>query len=726
LVATGAPASWTWVDPLATPLPTHDLDVARTFPGRPQTGAVTWEQQTVACAGLGFETVLPARWGVVGATGPWTVADGGWTPQPLDGGGLAIAAWDVTLTLPDDRIGLLGDRTGRGTLHWAGVTDVVSMAAIQHGVLAYVPVGDQALALLSRHGVRPGLARNLPDVLQLVGVPRVPFVETPLRRRLAVAGGQAVYLSDRTYRVFPWFQRLHHHAVGEAAATVAAHLPDGDDRALVGAISTLSLDAAVQREAQAKLLRLTRWLPMVDAALYDREMPFLDDVFKARHPTDRVDETLDERWEKGGAARPWVDGLAERFGEDPVRRLGEHLKLGVPRREALAQSGLPTDALDALDVAQVAQDYRLSLDGETVTVVREAPADAPADPPVVLALDGHRVVLGPITPGGQATWTSPATPRTVVLDPDGLLRQSSRLGDRRPARWRWTLSGQITGLNLTRGWIDALAYARLQRADVTRHRFGILAATDLRAPISGRLSYTLGSGPLVRGTTHPHQWTFSVGGAYLNRAYSDLGDARGTLGASASWSWDTRVTELTPMRGHRLSVEVRGGGAPDTGQRYVGVRASAVGLAPLHPRLVVAARVALGAVRTDIAQERLRFGGELGVRAVPDVAVQTDAGAVGQIELRAAPLRGVRLPLGVLDVEELDVIAGVDAGVGWVEGERVVAVGGAFGLGATVHWLGLSPGMVRVTLGVPAWVQGFTMPDRALPLEIYLGWGHPF
>jgi hypothetical protein len=34
--------------------------------------------------------------------------------------------------------------------------------------------------------------------------------------------------------------------------------------------------------------------------------------------------------------------------------------------------------------------------------------------------------------------------------------------------------------------------------------------------------------------------------------------------------------------------------------------------------------------------------------------------------------------------------------------------------------------MVRVTLGVPAWVQGFTMPDRALPLEIYLGWGHPF
>jgi hypothetical protein len=729
LRAPDAPTTWRWVDPLATPLPTHDLDIARTFPGRPMSGTVRWSQASPDCDGLSFETELPRRWGVHGATGAWTVADGGWFPQPLEGGALAVAAWDVSITLPADHTGLLGDQLGTGTLRWRGLSDVVSFAAIRDGELASVDVDGTDVRILTAHGLRRGLQRNLPVVLGLTddrAPPAVPFVEVPMRRRLAVAGGQAVYLSDRAYRVFPWFHRLHHHAVGEAAAAVATHLPDGDDRALAGATTTLDLDARVRQAAQAKLLRLTRWLPIVDAALYDREMPFLDDVFRARHPTDRVAETLDERWEPGGAARPLVDGLAERFGPARVEALGAAMIEGRTRAEALLGAGLPADALAALEQAPVAQNYRLDVQGSTITVSRDAPFDAPPDAPVVLGIDGHRVQLAPLAPGGHATWTSPVAPRSVVLDPDGLLRQTSRLGDQKPARWRWTLSGQITGINLTRGWLDAVAFARLQRADVTRHRLGVLVATDLRAPISGRVSYTFGGGPLVRGTTHPHQWTFAVGGAYLNRTYSDLGDARGTLGASVGWAWDTRVTELTPMRGHRLAVEVRAGGAPDTAQRYVGMRASALGLVPFHPRLVLAGRLAGGAVQTDIVQERLRFGGELGVRAVPDVAVQTEVGAVGQLELRATPVRQVRLPLGVLDLEAIDLIAGVDAGVGWVQGQRVAAVGGAFGVSATVHWLGLSPGMVRVTVGVPAWVNGFAMPDRALPFELYLGWGHPF
>ncbi|MFT5458225.1 MAG: hypothetical protein ACI9K2_004730, partial [Myxococcota bacterium] len=89
----------TWLDALSRlPGAPNDLQLFRTFPGRPSTGEVHW---TVTDDGLVFETRLPRRYGAIGATSHGLMANGGWYPQPVtESSALPLVEWEVTVHLP--------------------------------------------------------------------------------------------------------------------------------------------------------------------------------------------------------------------------------------------------------------------------------------------------------------------------------------------------------------------------------------------------------------------------------------------------------------------------------------------------------------------------------------------------------------------------------------------------------------------------------------------------
>lgn len=716
------------MDPLASlPLPWHDLDRIRTFPGRPEQGRVTW--QVDADGALHFTTTLPRRYGDTGAIRRFgTFANGGWHPQPMVDGHLPQLAWDVTLTLPDDLTGAVGEQVGTGTLRWTGEGDRASLAAVRHGVTTEVGGHAGTYTLLTSGRPRPGLRRHLPEQLALTFVPgarpEAVIVQAPLRRRLGVAGDGLAYLSDRAWRVFPWFSRLHHPGAVAPVVTAAQPHPDPFDRAVAGASLSLLHRQRLARRQAVDLVGLTKWIPAVDNALYDQEMPFLREVFRRTHPTDRVADELRERLDPHAPADAAVAQLSDRMGIDAARRLGAQMALGSTLSEAEAAIDADPDWLAAFRTPYPTQDYTLDLHDTTVVVTRTAP-DSGLPEPVVLDIDGVRRVLEP--KAGPATWrfTLDEAPRRVALDPDGHLGQTFRVAEVRPPRLRWTFTGQIAAINVSQGFVDAFGVVTLRRSDDTYNRFRIWLLTSQREHLAGRFSYTRFFGPLLRGATRQHSVTFGLDAGWLNQRFATL-DADWSMGGSVQYVWDNREYSLFPLSGSRVSLGVGFGGAPQANQEYASLSASIIQLGALHPRHVIAARVGAGAAFSDIPQRRLRFGGDLGVRGIPDDAVQTDLQAVGSLEYRVAALRNTSIPLGVLYISELDLTFGADAGVASRDGDLVTAASVSAGLGLIVENLGLSPGAVNLTFGVPLWWRGFAMPVRALPFELYLTWGQVF
>jgi hypothetical protein len=371
------------------------------------------------------------------------------------------------------------------------------------------------------------------------------------------------------------------------------------------------------------------------------------------------------------------------------------------------------------------RDYRLSLDGAQLTVTRSAEPDALAEP-VVLAVDGRRTVLaGHVGPFSE-TLTLDAPPRRAQLDPDGHLGQTSRVGEVLPARIRWTLNGQISGINASEGFINAFAVLTARRTDDTFNRWRVWLFTSQRENLSARLTWTRFFGPILRGNTRRHAVTLGLDAAWLNRRFSPFHDADAAVGGSLSWAWDNRVYSLFPTSGAAFDAGISVGGAPQTGDLYVRVGASASRLASPHPRHVLAGRIDLGAAWTEIPQERLSFGGASGVRGVPDDVVQSSVQAVGSVEYRLAPLRQASIPLGPVYLSEIDLIAGLDLGVGQSGTQPIAAMGAVLGAGVLVDNFGLSPGAVVVSFGFPLWTSGFEIPDGTPPVAVYLRWGQSF
>ncbi|HMV67844.1 MAG TPA: hypothetical protein PKA64_13425 [Myxococcota bacterium] len=725
-----------WVDALAAlSIPEHDLDMLRTFPGRPERGAVRWSTTTVdvACGrrdarALVFQTTLPRRYGDTGATRAGLFANGGWYPQPMVGDRLATATWDVTVTLPPDTLGALGDMTGPDALRWTGASDRASLAVLPRAVRTQLAGDGWSIDLLTRGEPRPGMLRQLPQQLDLYSVDGAHLsgavVEAPLRERLSVDGAGTGYLSDRSWRVFPWFYRLHHQGASEGLAAAFIDRPDAFERRLAAAGLAIHQARHLKQRERLDLPGPRRAVIGLDGVLYDITTPFQDDVLHRAHPIARTADELTERLAPAASPDAAMLQLADAHGQDVAVRVARRLALGWSLADALVAEGLPADHLDPWRAPYPRQDYTLDLQRGVATITRDAPPDALAETVVVQAGDARYATT--VGPGPDVVQLDVGDVRSIRLDPGGHLGQVSRVGERRPPTLRLGLAGQIEGINASQGFVDAFLQVTLRRSDDSWNRFRTTLYTDQRQHLGARFTYTRFFGPIRRFYTRAHQLSFYVDGAWLNTRFSDLDDANFALGGGVSWLWDSRDYAAFPLDGWRVSASLSVGGAPETGQSFASLQGTVVRITALHPRHALALRLNTGASFTDIAQRRNRFGGLSGVRGIPDDAVQTELQGVGSIEYRVAPLRQAGVPLGPALLDELDLTVGLDAGVGIADGERVAGVGATVGAGVNLLLGGFTPQWAGVTFGFPLYWSGFDLPERSVPFELYVTWGFTF
>ncbi len=717
----------TWVDALIDlPIPDDPTDVARTFPGRPNRGGVSFQRTGDVIA---FEAVLPDRWSDLGSSRHGLFANGAWYPIPLVDGRLPTVTWDVKLTLPDGVVGALGNVTGEGTLRWTGDAERVSLAAIPNGVLTSLGGGDWSTTLLTPRKPRRGLVRAFNRALPLARVDGRTWsgvaVEAPLRRDLARPGAQLAYVSDRLGRVFPWFVHLHDRPLVQGVVTSWQGAPDPLTRDVAGAAMASVAGARERRRLSVNWLGILKWIPAVDTALYNRDMAFQDELLHRVVPTDGLGDDLAARFAPA-VSGTWVTAqVGDEAGPDAVPRLADALALGWTLRRALDHVGFDGVRVNAWGVAYPAQDWTLDRRPDSVVVTRAAPADAPPEA-IVLSVDGAPRQL--LAPRGEARFELPLDPglHRLRLDPQRHVGQTSREGDVRPIPVRWTLNGQISAINAAEGTASAFAVLTARGQADTHNRFRLWAITNSRSWLEGRFGWTHYLGPLTRPTERAHSLTLGAEGAWLNANFADANGAHASVGGVLAWAYDTHDTSLFPTRGIRTTAAVYAGGLPETHASYVRTVAEAAGAISLAPRFVLAARVAGGWAHSDLPHERLAFGGDTGVRAFPDDAVQTTTQVVTNLELRTAPMRQGSWPLGVLYVRDLHLIGGVDVGVGDAQSVPVAAVGAAFGLGVVVDNLGIAPGAALLTIGVPLWHEGFDMPAHAPPVTVSVTWGPVF
>ncbi|MCB9665928.1 MAG: hypothetical protein H6732_17615 [Alphaproteobacteria bacterium] len=718
----------TWVDPLADlPVPADGLEEARTFPVRANAGTVRFHAHGDRVV---FEAVLPRRWGDLGATAHGLFANGGWYPQPLVDGRLPEVRWEVQVQLPDDTTGALGDAAGRGLLSWTGTADRASLAVVPGGQVTRVQGEGVDVRLITRRRPRLGLRRHLPDQLALAtfegrrwtGV----VVESPLRRRLVRPGAGLAYLSDRAWRVFPGFARLHHDPVVRGLLTAWSGQAGALEREVVGAALGRVHETRLRRRLQVDLLGLTKWIPLVDTAIYNREMAFKAELFDRVLPSDPVADDLAERFAPHAPGTLVVAQLGDTLGRPAVETLGRRLAAGWTLDAALAAAGVPEDGVARWRQAYPEQDYVVRLEGSTAHLRRDAPDDAPAET-LVVDVDGRRrtwaVPVGP----AETTLALDAPPRRLALDPERHTGQASRAGDVRPAPLRWTLWGQLSGINVAQGFASAFVQLTARGAADTHNATALLLWTDQRARLGTSLRWTRYAGRLIQPTVREHALTLGLDTAWLNPTFpgTDLA-APLSVGGTASYRWDSRTGLFFPRRGGRLRLTVSAGGTPGSGQTYVRVLTHATTEIPAGTRVVFAGRLATGLAATDIPQERLAFGGDEGVRGLPDRAVQTGTQTVASLEVRGVPLSQGSVPLGLGWLRDVQLLAGVDVGIGSTEGRTVAAAGAVGGVGFVADLFGLTPASATVVVGVPLWTRGIALDPYAWPVELYIVWGMMF
>jgi hypothetical protein len=726
----------TWIDALAKlPIPDHDLDVIRTFPGQVDHGRVTWQRTTLveACGrtdvpALVFQAELPRRFGDTGTTPHGLFANGGWYPQPMLDGAPAIAQWRVSVTLPPDTLGALGGVTGAGALRWQGAADRASLAVLPNAVRTQLAGRGWAVDLLTRGPPRPGMKRQLAEQLDLYAVDGVRFdgavVEAPLRQRLAVDGVGTAYLSDRAWRLFPWFYRLHHQGATRPLVASWIDQPEAFERRLAAAGLSVHQARHLKLREKLDLPGPRQWTIGLDGILHDIDTPFQDDVLRRAHPQGRVRDELTERLAPTASPTGAMLQLSDARGPDVALRVGQRLALGWEVEAALTAEGVAADHFDPWRAPYPRQDYTLDLHDGTATITRRAPDTALPEVAVVQAGAARHAV--PMGPGPDVATIEVGDVPRIRLDPEGHLGQISRVGEQRPPRLRVGLAAQIDGINASQGFIDAFVMVTLRRSDDSWNRWRTLLYTDQRQHLGARLTYSRFFGPIRRNYTRAHQLSFFLDGAWLNTRFSELGDARFALGGGVSWLWDSREYAGFPLEGWRVSASLSAGGAPETTQSFATLAGTLVRVTSLHPRHALALRFTSGASFTDIPQRRLRFGGLTGVRGIPDDAVQTELQTVGSLEYRAAPLRQGSIPIGIGYIEEIDLTAGIDAGVGISDGERVTGVGATVGAGVSMIAGGFTPTWAGVTLGFPLHWSGYELPERSVPLELYVTWGFTF
>lgn len=727
------------VDPLAgLPAPADDLTLMRTFPGAPATGEVTW--WATGPGEWSFRARLPRRYDDVGWTREALLANGAWYPQPTSAEEpLPVLDWSVRVRLPEGRTGALGDDADQGTLSWTGRADRVPLAVLRRARLTHLSGPWGSVSLLTPGRARRVLVRELDGALAAVvdapihGV----VVEGKLRRRLVRPGPELAFLSDRAYRVTPPLQRFHRVAVAGGLAAAFAPQPDPFLRDLAGAWAGREHAERLAGIDAGRLLGFFRWVPQVHWLLTDERMPFYADVLERTHPSDRLRDDLTDLLQPHTPGTVVLAQLEDRWGGDAADAVGAAALAGATTSEAEAAADLPAGWLAAWRVPYPEQDWRIDVDrpAGTVAVSREAPTGAPPETAIV-RIDGidHRFTAAP---GDRRVWQLEGKPRQVILDPEGHLRQTSRLRDAWPERYMVTLSAGITSINATQGRVFGAATVGLRRAWDTHNLFRGTLYNSFSDLVAARVSWLHQRGPQRVGWTRPHQLTTWTGATLLNPGFAATDGLLPTLGAGMSYAWDTRVASDFPLRGHRVGAFVGAGVVPARAESWGSFGPFGLAVASPHPRHAVAVLAQASVARTNVSHRRLGLAGATALRSLPALpACPTDDGspcqelfdavAIVATEYRVAPLRNVSVPLPFAWGSELQLTAGLEAGVGDGADGDAWAVGATAGVTGIADLLGVEPYLGGLTVGWPLAWSGLSHVDQTGWPEIYLRWGQEF
>lgn len=719
------PASFTWVDPLAAlPDPASTTDSLRTFPARPDRGAVRWEPEGDA---VRFEAQLPHRMGDVGWTGdpdrPRVNANGGWYPQLLDGGRVVAARWIVDVAVGGDGgrtlpVVVVNGAVGSGGVHWEGEADRAALAVVPGGRVHHDP--GAALTVVDRPGPTPSSHRLGRRLLQRAGestdraLPPVTLVQGPDLQHLARAAPSMVYLSDHAFRILWIFRPYHALAVRQALLEATAPLPSGWDRAFVADAQARALDAPDLR----KSLGWLTWNPVVDAILNDGSLPYYGDLFSEAFLDDpELLDRIEGRTPPRAASRQLDDLLGEGAALAEASRL---LGGGEDRVPAALRTAWrsPYDG---------DQDYDLVIEQGKVRGVTRTAAPGAAAEVVTVSVDGTT------TPWltGVGADSLPLTDATVVrVDPVGHVQESNRANNRWPARWDVILSGGVGGISPTQGSVDAWGELVLRPNGDTHNRgIGILDH-DEQDIVGASVGYIYAFGPLLNRQVRSQRLVALVDGAWLDPAFRPTTSGFLAIGGYLAWTWETRV-DAQALSGHRYTAQVSGGFIPGSSDRWASVGASTTWLVELHPRHVVALRAKAGWASGDVEHRLLPLGGAADLRSVPTSRYLGNEKLLANAEYRVAVFRNAQVPLPLTWFSELQLAPGVEWGSTWAnDGSSAMAVGGSLGIHTISDELGVRPTLFGVTLAAPRWTLTKADPDPPLQpvrdVQVYLDFSQGF
>lgn len=719
-----AVADYELIDPLkGLPEPEDDTRGPRTFPGPRNEGQTTWGTETDGS--LWFRTILPQRLGDVGTTHAGLFANGAWYPQPLREGQLVQASWDVTVQIPTNTAGALGDVAGRDTLHWEGEGERASLAVVRHGHLTRLQSDGVDVTLLTqgppRYGLRTNLENQLPLLTQIgdktwTGVIAV----APLRRRLARPGVGMTYLSQQAWRTLFLLWRLHHVSTMRGIATGFIDRSDPVERQLVGAwVSEEHANALVGMSAD-KAVKFSRLVPAVDSMASDGDTPFYGDIFEMVHETDLIRDDLLERFGDPTHGAVVFAQLTDRFGKHDAGIFGESLFLGATLAEAAHDAAIPMSFFEAWRSPYPVQDYTLEL-GEkrlSATVTRHAPPDAQVEMVTIAAGDERLSWLAGPGPD-ETTVTFDERPKSVRIDPKHHVLQTERRGDLKPSRYLVSVGGGVSTVVLNPFFLEAYLVSWIRRRGDTHNLWILSAATDRENWASISMGFARYAGPLLNQRRRPHRFGITLRPSLLNPNFAALQGGRFALGGDVSYTYDNRAGSVFPTRGIRYRVSASAGFVPENLLNWFSVESYFAGLLSLHPRHVFALRFIGGFVDTSLNHRLLPMGGPNGMRSIPPSVGLAKYKTVMNAEYRTVPIRNVLVPHLLGWIQEVQFSVGVEAGVASIDGQLAVMTGITTGATVGTDIFGVIPFIGGITLAWPLYVEGIEVETSATP-TVYL------
>lgn len=732
------------VDPLPQ-LPTPDDDVLRrrTFPGPVEQGLA--HHTPLTAGSTWFSTVVPDRYGASGRVpGRGLFMNGLWHPQPVDHNGVAVVEWDVEITLPDHTVGVVNGQVGTHTVRWSGEADRIALAVVLEGRVVPVETTVGEVVLVERGPQRARRHARVTEAVQTAwqgpGAPHLVVVDTPSRRRLTRVGPGTLFLSDRAFRVSLGLWRYHLPVVQHGV--LAAGLPIADPYSRDIAAAALAEEVRPDGNVE-DLLGVFRWIPEIDALLYDGRLPFYSDVFTEVWPGDPVADDLAEVVAPTTPGRAVCTRVDSEHGPGTCAELGWGLAKGRTLADAAERAKVDPAQLEQWRRRPAPQSLSLSVaDDASVAVVTRSQAEASEagvvaragaeliSEPVVLDIDGERHTW--VAPAGPGEWqvALPDDTEAVTLDPDHTLLQDTRVDDRWPSRWVPVFAFFPTELAITNRRFSGSASVALRKQYSTRWVWlGEVSRDPVNAvavDVGGYRSF----GPLQDRRSRPYMVWFGGGPALLDTRYRPVDGLATALGVYAGASWDTRVDPIFPRSGHRLAVGTTGGVVPG-GERWGSVGGQAKGV--VGRGRVAAVGSLSGTWASGGVLHRLpALGGGGALQALPAQAVVGQRRALVKTELRWEAVRYASVPGPLVWLSNVQLAGGLEAGTLASDGPgcvaagpcRTDALGWTAGLVLTGDVAGVRPTLLGATVAGPL---ALSDPDLAPSYpQLYVRLTQPF